>query len=177
MVHDRTPRGGAERWWVLGRADIRSRVFLVAVAWLFIIIFIGPLLGEKAGVLACTAAAVISCYLFGRAVIVAISVQDGFILLRRLLPGWGERVPVSRLAYGLHLRELVPIGGVLQESVILLGWPMMPAIIDGTFRTAPDGTPRDAKPDWAALVDCLRNLLEPKGRWKVLRWPFRGDLE
>ena len=177
MVPGTSPKGRGQRWWVLGRAYTALwRVFLAVFAGFSIFHVIDPFYGQTAEHLYFAVVAVIFCYLAGRLLIVAICVQDDAILLRRLLPGWVERVPTSRLAYGFHLKQLAPIRGVLGEGVILLGWPIMPAIMQGTYRSASDGTHQDAKADWSALVNCLRDLLEPRGRWKVVESEFRVDI-
>lgn len=170
-------KGHRERWWVLSRAyTLIWRVFLAAVPGISVFNVICPF-GERMEVTVYFAvAAVIFCYLSGRLLVVAICVRDDAIFLRRLFPGWVERVPTSRLAYGFHQKLLAPIRGVLGEGLILLGWPIMPAIMQGTYRSASDGTSRDAKADWAALVGCLRELLEPRGRWKVVEHEFRINI-
>jgi hypothetical protein len=173
MVHDMDPKGGGQRWWVLGRAYTALwRVFLLAFAGFSVFHVIDPFHAQKAEFLRFAVLAVIFCLLSGRLLVVAICVEDDAILLRRLFPGWVERVPISRLAYGINYQLRAPARGVLGESVILLGWPIMPTVIQGTYRTASDGTRGDAKEDWAALVSCLRDLFEARGRWKVVASRF-----
>jgi hypothetical protein len=171
------PKGSGQRWWVLGRAYTALwRVFLLAFAGNAIFHAIGSSDEQKTEFLHFAVIALIFCLLLGRLLVVAICVEDDAILLRRLFPGWVERVPTSRLAYGINYRLRGPGRRLLGESVTLLGWPLMPAIIQGTYRSVSDGTHGDAKEDWAALVSCLRDLFEPRGRWKVVASRFRMDV-
>ncbi|UCC67815.1 MAG: hypothetical protein JSV79_11975 [Armatimonadota bacterium] len=177
MVDDERREGGCERWWALGRAYATVwRVFLAAFAGISVFHLIDPLAERTQGVLYFAVGAVVFSYIFGRVVTVAVCFQHDTILVRRLFPGWVERVPASRIAYGVHLTKAHPLHwarlGVDAESVILVGWTTMPVAMGHTYRTASDGTPRDAKADWFVLVDCLRDFLEPRGRWQLLEGPF-----